>query len=150
VRPAISQDATRTAAEEREAAVRGDRESGWAGWVVFAGVMMILLGGFNAVEGLVALLNGSWLASSTELPIEFDYATWGWTWLIFGAVVAIAGFGVLAGQTWARVVGVAFAALNAVVQLLFIPAYPFWAMSVIAVDIIVIWALTAHGRDVAA
>jgi hypothetical protein len=62
-------------------------------------------------------------------------------------VVAVAGLGVLAGQTWARVVGVIFALLNATAQMLFIPAYPFWALAVIVLDVLVIWALTAHGGE---
>ncbi len=123
------------------------RVTGWFGWILFAGVMMIMLGSFNAIEGFIALLNGNWLAKSTSLPINFDYQTWGWTWIIFGSLVAIAGLGVLAGQLWARIVGVIFAGLNAIAQLLFIPAYPFWALTVIVVDVLVIWALTVHGGE---
>jgi len=125
--------------------IREDRDSARVGWVVFAAAMMILVGSFNAIEGFVALLNGNWLASNTALPITFDYTTWGWTWLIFGSVVALAGIGVLAGQMWARVVGVVFAGLDAVAQLVWLPAYPVWGVIVIAVDVIVIWALTVHG-----
>jgi hypothetical protein len=127
--------------------IRDDRGEGAVGWAVFAAVMLLMSGSFNAIEGFVALLNGNWLADTTALPIEVDYAAWGWTWLIFGSLVVAAGLGVLAGQTWARIVGVTFAALNAIVQMLFVPAYPFWALSVVVVDIIVIWALTAHGGD---
>jgi hypothetical protein len=127
--------------------IREDRGGGAVGWVVFAAVMMIMSGSFNAIEGFVALLNGNWLADKTALPIQIDYAAWGWTWLIFGSLIAAAGIGVLAGQMWARIVGVAFATVNAIVQLLFIPAYPFWGLSVVAVDIIAIWALTAHGGE---
>jgi hypothetical protein len=131
--------------------LREDRGSSAAmGWVVFAAIMMIMVGTFNAIQGLVALLNGNWLEANTALPITFDYAAWGWTWLVFGSLVAIAGLGVLSGHTWARVVGVTFAALNAIGQLLFIPAYPFWGMTVIAVDIIVIWALTARAGELEA
>ncbi len=129
--------------------IREDRGPGWVGWVVFAGVMMILLGCFNAIEGLGALLNGNWLAANTTRSIRVDYAAWGWTWLLFGCIVAAAGFGVLRGKPWARVVGVIVAALNAVAQLVFIPAYPFWALSIMVVDIIVIWGLTLHGRELA-
>jgi hypothetical protein len=127
--------------------IREDAAAGSAGWVVFAAVMMIMVGSFNAIEGFVALLNASWLRANTALPITIDYTVWGWAWLIFGSLVAAAGFGALLGQTWARVVGVTFAALNAIAQLLFIPAYPFWALTVIAIDVIVIWALTAHGGE---
>jgi hypothetical protein len=128
---------------------REDRGAGRLGWVVFAGVMMMVLGSFNAIQGLVALLNGSWLASEAALPVSVDYTTWGWTWVIVGTVVAIAGGGVFFGQLWARIVGVVFAALNAIGQLLFMPAYPFWSLSILVLDLIVIWALTMHGREVA-
>lgn len=149
-RPLITHDVDgRRTPDRGDAMIREDR-SGWEGWLLFAGIMMILVGAFNAIEGFVALLNGNWLASNTELPITIDYTVWGWTWLIFGTIEAAAGFGVLRGATWARIVGVTFAALNAIVQLLFIPAYPFWAMTVIAVDIIVIWALAVHGGDLRA
>jgi hypothetical protein len=121
--------------------------SGWFGWILFAGVMMIMLGSLNAIQGFIALLNGNWLAKSTALPVHFDYRTWGWTWIIFGSVVAVAGLGVLAGQLWARIVGVIFAGLNAIAQMLYIPAYPFWGLTVIVVDVLVIWALTVHGGE---
>jgi hypothetical protein len=146
-KPQAMHDAGPYRTPSTDAMIREDRGPGSVGWVVFAAVMMIMAGSFNAIEGFVALLNGNWLADNTALPIQIDYAAWGWTWLIFGSLVAAAGLGVLAGQTWARIVGVTFAALNAIVQLLFIPAYPFWALAVIVVDIIVIWALTAHGGE---
>lgn len=127
--------------------LREDSRADRVGWAVFAAVMLMMAGAFNAIDGLVALLNGKWLADNTSLPVTFDYTTWGWTWLIFGAVVVVAGIGVLGGRTWARIVGIVFAALNATVQLLFIPAYPFWSMTVIAVDVIVIWALATRAGE---
>jgi hypothetical protein len=68
--------------------------------------------------------------------------------LILGIVVALAGVGLLAGRTWARVVGITLAALSAITNFLFIPEHPFWALLVIALDVVVIWALAAHGREV--
>jgi hypothetical protein len=127
---------------------REDRASGWFGWILFAGIMMLILGSINAIQGFIALLNGNWLASSTSLPVQFDYSTWGWTWIIFGSVVAIAGLGVLVGQLWARIIGVIVAGLNLIAQILFIPAYPLWALTVIALDVLVIWALAVHGGEV--
>lgn len=126
-----------------------EEPTAWTGWVAFAGIMMIVLGVFNALDGLVALLNGSWLVDNTQLPVTINYTAWGWTWVIVGTIVAVAGFGVLAGQTWARVAGIIMAALNAMAQLMFIPAYPIWSILIITIDIIVIWSLTAHGREMA-
>jgi hypothetical protein len=122
--------------------------TGWAGWIYFAGFMMLLLGGFQVVEGLVALFHNSYyLVTANRLLIHVNYGVWGWTLLIVGVIVAAAGFGVMVGQTWARVVGVIVAALSALVNLAFISAYPLWSVLVIALDVVVIYALTVHGRE---
>ena len=76
--------------------------------------------------------------------------SWGWIHLLVGLVVAVAGLAVLGGRTWGRVVGITLAMLSALANFLFIPYYPFWALTVIVLDIFIIWALAAHGRDVAA
>jgi hypothetical protein len=81
---------------------------------------------------------------------QFDATTWGWIHLILGLVVAFAGWGLLSGQTWARVVAITLAVLSAIANFLWLPSYPFWSMLIIAVDIFVIWAVAAHGREVAA
>jgi hypothetical protein len=122
-------------------------QSAWTSWVIFAGSMMVVLGAFNALDGLVALLNSRWYVGRQSDLLTFNFATWGWFWLIFGLVTLAAGFGVLAGQTWGRVVGVVVALLNAVAQMAFVAAYPFWSVLIIALDIVVIYALTAHGRE---
>jgi hypothetical protein len=128
---------------------RSDTDAtGWLGWVYFAGVMMLALGSFHAVEGLVALFKrGYYLVSPEGLVVHVGYATWGWTFLIVGVVVALAGLGVLAGQTWARVVGVVLAAVSALLNLMFISAYPLWSLLIITLDVLVIYALTVHGRE---
>jgi hypothetical protein len=111
--------------------------------------MMVLLGAFQVIEGLVALLRrGFYVVAPQGLVVDVDYNTWGWVHLIIGVVVAATGLGVLAGRTWARVVGVVFAGLSAIVNLAFFPAYPFWAAIVIVVDIVVIYALCVHGRQI--
>jgi hypothetical protein len=79
---------------------------------------------------------------------EFDATTWGWTHLIGGIIVLFAGFGVFRGAVWARTVGVIIAAVSALVSFAWIPVYPIWSIVVIAIDVTVIWALTAHGRDI--
>ncbi len=80
---------------------------------------------------------------------EFDTTSWGWIHLIAGIVVLLAGFGVLAGQTWARVVGIMVATLSAIANFMFIPYYPIWSILIIALDVFVIWALAVHGREFA-
>jgi hypothetical protein len=127
-----------------------DREdvSGWAvGFTVFAAVMMIMVGVWQALAGLIAIFENEFYVPTRNYLFEFDVTGWGWIHLLLGAVVALAGWGLLSGQTWARVVGITLAALSATANFLFIPYYPFWSILIIAVDIFVIWALTAHGRQ---
>jgi hypothetical protein len=126
-----------------------DREpSAWAvGGVTFAGVMMILIGVWQAVAGLAALFENEFYAVSANYVFEFDVTAWGWIHLLLGAAVALAGLGVLRGNLAARIVGIGLAALSAVANFLFIPYYPFWSLMIIAVDILVIWALAAHGKE---
>jgi hypothetical protein len=126
--------------------------SGWGvGFVVFAGVMMIMLGIFHALEGLTAILKDQFFVSTPRnYLITIDLTGWGWIHLIGGAVVAVAGFFVFSGAVWARTIGVILAVLSAFANFLFIPYYPFWSLLMLAVDFFVIWALVAHGREVAA
>jgi hypothetical protein len=127
-----------------------DREdiSGWAvGFTVFAAVMMIMVGLFQAFQGLVAIFENEFYVPTRNYLYEFDVTGWGWIHLLLGVLVAFAGWGLLSGQTWARVVGITLAALSATANFLFIPHYPFWSILIITLDVFVIWALTAHGRQ---
>jgi tetrahydromethanopterin S-methyltransferase subunit F len=127
-----------------------DREdvSGWAvGFTVFAAVMMIMAGVWQALAGLIAIFENEFYVPTRNYLFEFDVTAWGWIHLIIGVLVAFAGWGLLSGQTWARVVGITLAVLSAISNFLFIPYYPFWSILIIAVDILVIWALVAHGRQ---
>jgi len=134
----------------RSAGRAGEAPSGWAvGFILFAGLMMIMAGIFQAFTGLVAIFENEFYVATRNYLFQFDATTWGWIHLIGGVIMALAGWGVLAGQTWARVVGITLAVLSAIANFLFIPYYPFWSMLIIALDIFVIWALAAHGRDVA-
>jgi hypothetical protein len=137
------------AASHYDAAGEEHEVSSWAvGFVLFAGVMMIMAGAFQAFSGLVALFENEFYVATRNYLFQFDATAWGWIHLIVGALVAVAGFAVMAGQTWARVIGIILAALSALANFTFIPYYPFWAIIVIAVDVFVIWALAVHGRDV--
>jgi hypothetical protein len=122
-----------------------------AGWVLFAGIIMIVGGFFAVFEGLGALLkSGRFYANvSANYPYGSSVTTWGWIVLIAGAVVLLAGFYVMRGALWARIVGITLASLSALANFFFIPFYPFWALMIITLDIFVIWALAAHGRALA-
>ena len=127
---------------------RKEPRTGWVGWIYFAGLMMLMLGSFHAIQGLVAMFNSSYyVVVANQLLLHINYVAWGWVLFIVGIVVAAAGIGVMFGQTWARVVGVVFALISALVNLAFISAYPLWSVLVIALDIVVIYALTVHGRE---
>ena len=128
---------------------RYDEPTGWAGWVVFGGVMLITLGAFQIIEGLVALFDdGFYAVTSSGLVVDVDYNTWGWVHLVIGIVAVLTGVGLLAGNMVARVVGVGIAMLSALVNLLFISAYPVWSVIMIILDVIVMFAIIVHGREV--
>jgi hypothetical protein len=121
--------------------------TGWIGWGVFAATMMIIGGGLNALYGLVAVVNDDWVVWTNRSTVYLDLTTWGWVHIVVGALVVLAGFGVLSGNILARTVGVVLAGLSLITNFLFLPVYPIWSLIVITLDVLVIWALTAHGRE---
>jgi hypothetical protein len=121
--------------------------TGWVGWGVFAATMMIIGGGLNAMYGLVAVVNDDWTVWTNRSTVYLDLTTWGWVHIVLGGLVVLAGFGVLSGNIIARTVGVVLAGLSLIANFLFLPVYPLWSLVVITLDVLVIWALTAHGRE---
>ena len=120
----------------------------WTGWVVFAAFLMMMNGFIQMLEGLMALVNDDYYAVTRQgLAVSLGYTTWGWVHLCLGAVIFVSGLGLLAGNMLARAVGVVMAGVNAIVALLFIEAAPVWGIILIAVDVLVIYALTVHGRE---
>ena len=109
---------------------------------VFAAIIMIVVGCFQAIAGLAAIFEDEFYAVSPNYVFEVDTTTWGWIHLLLGLLVAFAGFALFAAKTWARVIGVTLAGLSAIANFFFIPYYPFWAILIIALDVWVIWALT--------
>ena len=124
-------------------------ESGWVGWIAFAGTMMVLLGSFHAIQGLVALFNDEYfLVAQSGLVVTADFTAWGWAHLILGLIVVAAGASLFTGHMWARIIGVLLALFSAVVNLAFLAAYPLWSAIMIVLDVLVIWAITVHGSEV--
>jgi hypothetical protein len=122
--------------------------SGWAvGLIVFAAIMLMMAGTFQFLAGLVALFENEFYVTTRNYVFQLDATTWGWIHLLLGIVLGIAGWGLLSGRTWARVVAITVAAISALANFLFLPYYPFWALTIITLDILVIWAVAAHGRD---
>jgi hypothetical protein len=117
------------------------------GFTLFAAVMMIMIGAFQAIAGVVALVNDTFYVVGQEWVFQLDVTTWGWIHLALGIVIGLAGAALFSGAVWARTVGVVVAIVSAVLSFAWLPWYPIWAVLVITADVFVIWALTAHGRD---
>jgi hypothetical protein len=117
------------------------------GFILFAAIMMIMVGVFQALQGIIAIFENEFYVATRNYLFQFDATTWGWIHLVIGLIVAFAGWGLLSGRTWARVVGITVVLLSALANFLFIPYYPFWALLLITLDIFVIWAITAHGGE---
>ncbi|MBD0423896.1 hypothetical protein H0H10_32860 [Streptomyces sp. TRM S81-3] len=126
----------------------GSSASAWAsGGVVFAGVLMLVEGIFGILTGIAAIAEDDVYTRIGDYVFEFNLTTWGWIHLILGVLVAVTGWGILKGAAWARGLGVGLAALVVVLQFIWLPYQPVWAIISIAIAVFVIWALcTDHGR----
>lgn len=125
--------------------------SSWAvGWAGFAGIMLIMVGIFDVIQGLVAIFDDEFFVVTQEWVFEFDITTWGWVQLILGVILIASGVGIFSGNVAGRTVGVIAAGLGALANFAWLPYYPIWSVIIIAVCVAIIWALTAHGRDITA
>ena len=123
--------------------------SSWAvGWSGFAAIMLILIGVMDIVQGIVALAEDEFFVVTDDWVFQFDVTTWGWIHLIVGVILIASGVGIFSGNVAARTVGVGVAGLAAIVNFAWLPYYPVWSIIVIAISVAIIWALTAHGRDI--
>jgi hypothetical protein len=129
--------------------MRNERmESPWAvTFIFYAGIMMVMGGIFEAIQGFAALLDDSFFAAPPRYAFTMDLTVWGWVHLVLGLLVAAAGVYLFVGKLWARLVGIAAAVLGIVANFVFIPYYPIWSILIIALDLLVIWALAFHGRE---
>lgn len=123
------------------------KSTGWVGWIVFTAAMLLMLGVFNAVNGLAAIFADDIFVTGASGAVIFNVATWGWVHLVLGVLAAATGVALMQGATWARAVAVGFVMLNMLTQLLFLPAYPFWSLLIIVLDVLVLWALIVHGDE---
>jgi hypothetical protein len=106
--------------------------------------MLMVVGIFNLIDGIAAVANSHVFVANAHYVVG-DLRAWGWVALILGFLLLLAGMGVLAGNQLARWFGVGAIGLNLIGQLFFIPAYPFWALTIIALDALALWALCAYG-----
>jgi hypothetical protein len=127
-----------------------ERKSGWAiGFTMYAAILLMINGSFQILAGLAGIFENEFYVRTPNYFLELDASAWGWIHLLWGVFVLIGGLGLLAGSLWGRTLGVIAAAGSMLTNFAFIPVYPVWSIVVIAIDIGVIWALTAHGRDIA-
>jgi len=117
------------------------------GIAVFAGVIMIIAGAFQAVEGLAGIVNDQYLVVLENYFVAFDITLWGWLHLLVGVALAAIGIFLMRGQTWARVAGMIIAGISALLNFVWLPHSPWWSLLVIAIDILVIWALANYHRE---
>ena len=128
-----------------------EQRSGVAvGFTAFAGVIMIVAGVFQMIAGFGAILEDKVYAVGQDYVFSFDVTTWGWIHLLIGVALVASGAGVFYGSVLARSVGVVVAGLSAVANFAFLLGWsqPFWSMLIIVLDVVIIWALTMHGRDI--
>jgi hypothetical protein len=116
------------------------------GWLIYAAILVLIGGVLNIVWGIAAIDKANFFVANAHYVIS-DLATWGWVSLIIGAVLVAAGVGIFSGARWAVWVGIVFASVNAIVQLLAIPSYPLWSIAVFALDLLAVYGLIAHGFE---
>jgi hypothetical protein len=121
----------------------------WVGWVFFAAVMLMAVGGMQIIAGLVSILNNQFYAVTSASLVAFNYTAWGWIHLILGIVAMLAGFGILVGSAWARVVAVFLTVLVMIDNVAFMNAYPLWSIVSLVIGGFTLYALTMHGGELA-
>ena len=145
-------DALKSSVDGRPAGSFERAQAGpWAGWAVFAAAIAVTMGVYQVIQGLVAIFNDEYyLVGSSGLVVSVDYTVWGWVHLILGLLTVAAGIALLQRRGWGRIAIICLAGLSALVNLGFLAAYPLWSTLIIALNIIVIYALTVHWDEVRA
>ena len=128
-------------------AVQNNTPTGWVGWAFFASFMMMLLGIFQGIAGLTGIFKDTYYVVTQNSLVAFNFKTWGWISLILGVIIFMAGLEILRGAAWARLVGVLLAGLSFIANLSFVNAYPIWTITMMVVDVLVIYSLTVHGGE---
>jgi hypothetical protein len=120
-----------------------------AGWIGFAGIMLLIIGSIDFFQGLVALFEDEYFVVTASGFLVVDLTAWGWIMLIWGVLLFLGGLGLIAGQEWARWFSIVVVALNFIAQLGFLgnAQYPLWSLTVMALNIIILYALTARWSE---
>ena len=121
----------------------------WTGWIGFAGLTMVVIGSIDFFEGLIAVIRGSYYVATPNQIILFDTTKWGWITMILGVVLALVGLGLVSGAGWARWTAIVVLVVNLLEQLAWLgnSSYPLWTLTVIALEIVVLYALTVRWGD---
>lgn len=123
-----------------------DTPSGWSvAGITFAGTILIVLGIFQAIEGLAAIFDDQFYVVTQNYAFDLDVTAWGWIHLLLGVLLVLVGFALLGGSAWAGVTAIVLAVLSAISNFFFIPYYPFWSLLMIGLAIWIIWAITRPG-----
>lgn len=122
-------------------------ENKGAGWVVFAWIMLLIMGTMAVINGLIAITNGKAIDRMDANYVVSDLKTWGWIALILGVLAIIAAFSVIKGGLFGIWFAIIIAAISMIVQIFWIPIVPFWALTIIVIDILVIYNLAVYGRN---
>ncbi|MEV4732500.1 hypothetical protein [Saccharopolyspora sp. NPDC049426] len=122
--------------------------TGWVGWIYFSAIVMVTAGIVQVINGLIALAeSGTTYLLPSGMAVQVSFASVGVSFLVMGVVLAAAGIGVMSGKTWARAAAITLAVLSVLGNVAFFTAYPLWSAIIIVLDVLVIYALTAHGRE---
>src|SRR4051794_8275837 len=126
------------------------RVTAWVGWVWFAAFAILVAGFLNLVSGFVAVFSPKTVVSWTPDGVAVvDVSTWGWVQLVLGVLLVLVGFALFSGRGWARLLAIILVVVNLVAQFVSLPITPWWSMVAIGIDVLVLWALTVHGDEVA-
>lgn len=122
--------------------------TGWVGWIYFAGIILIVRAIFQAFFGIVALSKSSFYVVTQHQLAVFNFQAWGWIDIALAVILLTAGFSLFSGGVWGRIVACFAAGLSLVANLIFLPAYPIWAIAAILLDVLVLYAILVHGDEV--
>lgn len=136
-----------TGATQQQPYARVPVSTGWVGWIWFAGLALILVGTFNVIHGLIAVFEDNVLVAAGQTLAVLDLTTWGWVHTVAGVLQIGVGLVLFTGARWARIAAIVLVMLNAVAQLAALNAQPTWAIVIIALDVVVLWALVVHGEE---
>ena len=124
------------------------KPSPWTGWVVFAAAVLLTVGALDIIQGIVALTkDGTYLISEKDLLVTTDFTAWGWTLIVWGAVLILSGASLFAGRGWGRWFAIVAVILNLIAQITWFPAYPLWSLVAIGLGVAVLFALTVRWEE---